>query len=409
MAVDLTHPALLRALPKTDLHIHLDGSLRLPTLIELAAERGVDLPGDTPEALRKTVFLDAYPDLGAYLHGFKYTCAVLRDEVALDRCAYELAWDCFEEGIRYLEVRFAPQLHCGEGMDIDAVLHAVARGLRRAEAEFNAHPGVVDGDEPPYRAAIIVCAMRMFTAGFSPWFRDYIDAHRYRPLPEIIRLAAEDLVQAAVRIRDRDGLPIVAFDLAGQENGWPAGVHQGAYQFAHAHFLKKTVHAGEAFGPESIFQAITRLSADRIGHGYHLFSADRITSPDIEDPEAYVSALAEYIADRRITIEVCLTSNLQTMPELKRLSDHNFGRMLEGRLSTTLCTDNRLISNTTMCKEIQLAIENFDIDAHRLKQILIYGFKRSFYPGSYAEKRAYVRKVIDWFDTVARHHGLATR
>jgi adenosine deaminase len=223
---------------------------------------------------------------------------------------------------------------------------------------------------------------------------------------EVIRQAAVDLVHAAVRVRDDYNLPIVGFDLAGQENGYPAGVHWEAYDYAHRNFLKKTVHAGEAFGPESIFQAITRLHADRIGHGYHLFSPGRIQDPDIHDREKYVANLAQYISDRRITIEVCLTSNLQTMPELTGIQEHNFRQMLEARISTTLCTDNRLISDTTVSREVQLAVNTFDIPARRLKNLLIYGFKRSFYPGTYGEKRAYVRHVIDYYERVADRFGL---
>jgi adenosine deaminase len=403
----LTDSEFLRALPKTDLHLHLDGSLRSPTLIELAQERHVELPAYTEEGLRQTVFLDRYADLGEYLHGFKYTCAVLRDAAALERCAYELAIDNFAEGVRYFEVRFAPHLHMSDELSIEQTIRAVADGLRRASDEFNRDAAVMAGTAPPFRSGIIVCAMRMFTAGFSPFFAKYVQLHQYRPLREIIRQAAIDLVHAAIDLRDRLGLPIVGFDLAGQENGYPAGVHEDAYDFAHQHFLKKTVHAGEAFGPESIFQAITRLHADRIGHGYHLFSPDRVVSESIEDPEAYVEMLAEYIADRRVTIEVCLTSNLQTMPELTRMRDHHFARMLDARMSVTLCTDNRLISQTTMENEIRLAIEAFDIPAHRLKNLLVYGFKRSFFDGSYTQKRAYVRQVIDYYEEVARRFGVA--
>jgi adenosine deaminase len=395
----------IRALPKTDLHVHLDGSLRLSTLLELAAEQGVELPASDEAGLRATVFLDHYPDLGAYLHGFKYTCAVLRDAAALRRCARELAEDCFAEGVRYFEVRFAPQLHMGPGLDMDATLQAVAQGLRDAESTWNASAGVQAGEEPPYRSGMIVCAMRMFTGGFSPWYADYVAMHRDRPLPEIIRLAAVDLVHSAVRARDTWGLPIVGFDLAGQERGWPAGVHREAYDLAHRHFLKKTVHAGEAFGPASIFQAITDLHADRIGHGYHLFSADMVDDPSIEDPEAWVSHLADYIADRRITLEVCLTSNLQTMPALAGYADHAFGRMLRERLSVTLCTDNRLISHTTVTDEVLYAVRHFDIEPRRLRNLLLYGFKRSFQPDTYSGKRAYVRQVIDHFDAVSRRHG----
>lgn len=394
------------AIPKTDLHVHLDGCLRIPTLIELARERGVELPAWDEAGLRREVFRENYANLGEYLHGFKYTCAVLRDAAALERCAFELAEDAFAEGVRYMEVRFAPQLHVNEDLSTEDTLLAVAAGLRRAEQTFNARPEVVDGKAPPYKCGIIVCAMRFFTGGFSPFFASYVDAHKYRDQDEIIVLASEDLARAAVAIRDKHRLPIVGFDLAGQEDGYPARAHRNAYAYAHRNFLSKTVHAGEAYGPESIFQAITELHADRIGHGFHMFSADRVRSPLIEDPEAYCDALVQYVADRRTTIEVCLTSNLQTMPEVQSIEEHTFGKMIDARLSVTLCTDNRLISNTTVSNEIQLAVDHFALSPERLKHLMIYGFKRAFYPGTYLEKRAYVRQVIDFYEAQEAAFGL---
>ncbi len=164
------------------------------------------------------------------------------------------------------------------------------------------------------------------------------------------------------------------------------------------------MHAGEAYGPESIFQAITDLHADRIGHGTYLLEADQIRDPEIEDREHYVDRLGNYIADRRITLEVCLTSNLQTNPHLKRLDDHTFRKLRAQRLSTTLCTDNRLMSNTTVTNELSLAVKHLGLDRHDLKSIIIYGFKRSFFPGSYLSKRQYVRQIIDHYDAVERRH-----
>ncbi len=397
---------LLRALPKTDLHVHLDGSLRLETLIELARERRIELPSQTPEGLRELVFKDRYANLVEYLAGFHWTCAVLQDPESLERVAYELAVDNIEEGVRYVEVRFAPQLHMG-GMGYDEVLQAVDRGLARARAEHERTPEVRRGEDPPFRYGIIVSALRMFEPGFSAWYGQLCAALGEAPREQVHALASLELARAAVRVRDELGVPVVGFDLAGQEAGYPAAAHREAYQYAHAHFLKKTVHAGEAYGPESIFQAITDLHADRIGHGYHLFSADKVTSPQVRDPQAYVEALARYIADRRITIEVCLTSNLQTNPEIGDLSRHAFGKMLEHRLSATLCTDNRLVSHTTVTRELELAVRTFRMTARQLRSTIIYGFKRSFYPGSYAEKRAYVRQVIDRFDQVMENHPVA--
>jgi adenosine deaminase len=215
------------------------------------------------------------------------------------------------------------------------------------------------------------------------------------------------LARAAVRLK-RAGLLVVGFDLAGREHGYPAAAHRNAYQVAHEGFLGKTVHAGEDYGPESIFQAITDCHTDRIGHGTWLFDASRVHDPDSGEPERYVEELAQVIADKRITIEVCLTSNQQTVPELADdLRAHAFGEMRRRRLSTTFCTDNRLVSDTTVSNEIARAVEAFDLSSREVRDALIYGFKRSFYPGRYLEKRSYVRQVIDFADRVLSEAGVA--
>ncbi len=394
---------MLALLPKTDLHCHLDGSLRLTTLIELARERKVALPSETPEGLLELVFKESYRDLPDYLHGFAYTCAVLTDEEALERVAYELGQDCLAEGVRYLEVRFAPQLHVRPGLDVSRVLAAVDRGLSRCRREHEATDAVRVQGEPPFRFGLICCAMRMFTGGFGPYFRDLLSVLPNWPVKQVYGVASLSLARAVVDARDKLGLPVVAFDLAGAEAGHPAHDHVEAYDFAHRNFLKKTVHAGEAYGPESIFEAITRLHADRIGHGTHLYAFDQVED---EDPHRYVRKLSEYIADRRITLEVCITSNMQTMPELRRVEDHPFGRMVQDRLSVTLCTDNRLVSRTTVTDELQRATDAFELSPSELRNTVLHGFKRSFFPGSYKEKRAYVRRVIDYYDRVTEKHGL---
>jgi len=395
--------ALLAALPKTDLHCHLDGSLRIETLIELARERGVPLPSETPEGLRELVFKEQYRDLPDYLHGFRYTCGVLTDPEALERVAYELGQDCLAEGVTYLETRFAPQLHVREGLDIAAVLSAVDRGLDRVRREHEATEEVRTGGVPPFRYGLICSAMRMFTGAFGPYFHGLLDVLPHWPVKDVYGTASLSLARAVVDARDRLGLPIVGFDLAGAEAGHPAHDHVAAYAFCHRHFLKKTVHAGEAYGPESIFEAITRLNADRIGHGTHLYAHDQV---EVDDPQRYVRQLSEYIADRRILLEVCITSNLQTMPGLRRVEDHPLGRMVQDRLSVTLCTDNRLVSSTTVTRELQLFVDAFDVTPAELRNTILHGFKRSFFPGSYTEKRAYVRRVIDHYDRVAAAHGM---
>jgi adenosine deaminase len=391
---------LLRALPKSDLHVHLDGSLRLPSLIEMAEERGVTLPSNTEEGMRELVFKPSYNSLVEYLEGFRYTTAVLRDAESLERSAYELMCDNADEGVRYVEVRFAPQLHMGDSLDMLDVCLAVNRGMKRAVDEYNRAEAVRAGKEPPYHYGLIVCAMRMFVAEMSPYFRHLLQVHSESPKDYVGGLASLELARAAVRIRDDYGIPIVGFDLAGQENGYSAIDHVEAYRYAHQHFMKKTVHAGEAYGPESIFQAITALHADRIGHGYHLFSPWLIESKDVSDRGTYVRELSEYISDRRITIEVCITSNLQTNPTIRVPANHVINEMLKKRVSITLCTDNRLVSNTTMTDEIKIASDAFHLDSEMLKDIIVYGFKRSFFHGTYLEKRTYVRSIIDYYEEV---------
>ena len=393
---------LIRALPKTDLHLHLDGSLRISSLIEMARERDVQLPSETEAGLKELVFRDSYANLAEYLHGFQYTCAVLKDPEAMERAAYELAWDNINEGVRYIEVRFAPQLHTHRGFSLRDVLKSVDKGLKRATAEHAATEHVSSGAEPPFHYGIIVCAMRFFTGAFSPWFAHLTDIFQDAPQEQVLSIASLEMARAAVRIRDEEGLPIVGFDLAGREDGFPAGMHEQAYDYAHRHFMHKTVHAGEAYGPESIFQALTDLHADRIGHGYHLFSPE-LCGPDVKDPEEYVTRLIRYIGDSRTTIEVCITSNLQTMPQLAKVEDHAFGRMLEEKLSATLCTDNRLMSHTTVSKEIDLAVKAFKMDLGQLRNTIVYGFKRSFFPGKYTERRTYVRRIIDYYDRHIAH------
>src|SRR5262245_37910463 len=165
------NPDLIRRLPKTDLHLHLDGSLRIPSLIEMARERKVALPSETEAGLRETVFRTHYRNLPEYLEGFRYTVAVLQDEEALERAAFELCEDCQAEGVCYLEVRFAPQLHVRPGFEVPDVVRAVDRGLRRGAAAYNARPGVAAGGEPPFVAGIILCALRFFQPAFSTGYR----------------------------------------------------------------------------------------------------------------------------------------------------------------------------------------------------------------------------------------------
>ncbi len=395
----------LQEVPKTDLHLHLDGSIRISTLVELAGQYGVELPADTEAGLRESLFKESYEGLPDYLKGFSYCTAVLQSEVSLMRVAYELAIDAQNEGVRYIEVRFAPQLHVHHHLSLANVLRAVNRGLAKARDEFNSKDSVSEGREPPFAYGIIVCALRMFGKNASEYYNQILRVHKHADPRWVYGMASMELSRAAVFIRNKYKMPIVGIDLAGQEEGYPAVDHQAAFAYAHKHFLKKTVHAGEAYGPESIFQAITDLYADRIGHGTHLFDADMIKSPDITDHQAYVEDLAQFIADRRITLEICLTSNLQTHPELEDLSKHKYRDMADARLSTTFCTDNRTISRTTVTGELKKAIKHLGVTRKELRNSIIYGFKRSFYPDSYLRKREYVRRIIDYYVEVERRYG----
>ncbi|HOK39618.1 MAG TPA: adenosine deaminase family protein [bacterium] len=392
----------LKKIPKTDLHLHLDGSLRIPTLIELAKENNVQLPSYTVDGLKQLVFKDRYNSLAEYLQGFIYTVATLQTAEALERVAYELAWDNINEGVRYIEVRFAPQLHINKNLSFEQILEAVNKGLKRAETEYNSSEKIKNNEEPPFHYGIIVCSLRMFMPMMSEYYRKLFEVHKYSTQEEIFALASIELAKATEKLLNTTDIPVVGFDLAGQENGYPAGTHKTAYEICHNYFLKKTVHAGEAYGAESIFQAITHLKADRIGHGFYLFDENKIESKKIVDKQKYIRDLANYIADRRITIEVCLTSNLQTNPNLKDIKEHTFKKMLEHGLSVTICTDNMLMSNTTVTKEIKLAVDNFNIPLKKLRDIIIYGFKRSFFPGDYMTKRKYCRQIIDYYDKIQK-------
>ena len=397
------YPAdFIRAIPKTDLHVHLDGSLRLSTLIELAKQKGVKLPAETEEGMNRLVFKPSYANLDEYLQGFGWTLKVLQDTEGLERVSYELAMDNWAEGVRYLEVRFAPQLHMSPRLSFEGVMSAVDSGLRRAREEINRSLG---RDEPPFDYGIIVCAMRFFTEGFSSYYADLCRLLSFSDPQDVMRTASLEVARAAVKLRNESDLQIVGFDLAGSEYGYPASVHEESYEYAHRSFLRKTVHAGEAYGPESIFQAIAKLHADRIGHGLHLFDESMVRSSSIKDKHAYVENLVNYIADNRTTIEVCLTSNLQTSPQLG-IREHSLGKMLEHKLSVTLCTDNRLVSHTSVTKELSLALDNFDIPPDQLKDIIVYGFKRSFYYHRYPEKRKFVRRVINYYEKLEKQFGI---
>ncbi len=396
----------LKRIPKADLHVHLDGSLRLSTLIELAKKEGVALPDYTEKGLRQKVFKDKYASLVEYLKGFSYTGAVMQNAENIERVAYELGQDAIAEGVRYLEVRFAPQLHANDKLTAQEAVRAVVRGLERAKKEHNASAVVKKGKELEFHFGIIACAMRNFNQFMSPYYSGLIKALSQSSKSEIFGIASLELAKMIVKLAKEEKLPVVGFDLAGEEAGYPAADHLDAYRYVHKHFIRKTVHSGEAYGPESIFQAITDCYANRLGHGTHLFAADMIKDKKVKNKEEYVNSLADYIASERIGIEVCLTSNLQTLPQIKSVKDHPIKEMIKRGLPVSINTDNRLVSNTNVTKEMELLVRHVNLTPKDLKNIVIAGFKSGFFPGSYVEKRRFVRKVIDRYNELAKEYGV---
>ncbi len=390
----------IRKIPKTDLHLHLDGSLRLPTLIEMAQAGGMELPSYEEAGLNELVFKEQYTGLAEYLAGFAYTVGVLQTPENLERAAFELAEDSHAEGVRYIEVRFAPQLHITRSREIETVVRAVYEGLEHAKKHLNAS---MPANDMPFDFGLILCAMRRFSRGMSPYFSGLFSRAGSAGQRQIFSRASLSLVKEAVRLRD-EGLPVVGFDLAGEESGYPAVHHKEAFDHAHKNFLRKTVHAGEAYGPESIFQAIAECYANRIGHGTFLFSEDAIKLKAIKDRNRYIGQLAEYIANQRITIEVCPTSNLQTIPEIQSLANHPLQQMVDNGLSVSISTDNRLVSHTSVTRELLLCSRHLDLTDSQFRDLVLAGFKRSFFPRPYAEKRAYVLRAITLYDRLAREH-----
>jgi adenosine deaminase len=332
--------ALLRALPKTDLHCHLDGSLRLRTILDLASEDRVKLPAHDEAGLREALHMgQVCKDLVEYLHAFDVTTSVLQTEHALERAAFELAEDAWNEGVWHLEVRYAPNLHTRRGLSLARIIDAVLRGLKRAEDRFGISTGV------------IVCGIRN------------IDAK------ESFRLA-----QLAVAYKGRG---VVAFDLAGGEDGNPAKRHAESFALVLANNMNTTVHAGEAYGPESIQQALHFCGAHRIGHGTRL----------AEDGD-----LLTYVTDHRIPLEVCLSSNLQTSV-VTDLASHPLRLYYDLGVRVSVNTDNRLITDTTVTKELLLAHQNLGFTLEDLKILIVQGFKSAFLP--YRRKRELLRRVND--------------
>jgi len=336
MSVQVTRE-LLQRLPKTDLHVHLDGSLRPETMIELAREYGKDMPAWEPEALRDFMFVQDATNLVDYLTRFDVTLRVMQSEPALERIAYELAEDAARENVRYMEVRYSPILNAQEGLPLPDAVEAPLRGLARAEADFG------------IRTGIIICGIR----NMSP-------------------LTSMDLADLTVQFKDRG---VVAFDLAGAEYNYPAKKHRDAfYRVVNAN-VAATIHAGEAYGPESIHQALHYCNANRIGHGTRLH----------EDPD-----LMRYVNDFRIPLEICLTSNVQTRA-VASFETHPLRLYYDEGLVVTVNTDNRLMSGTTVTDEYWRAHQHLHFTWEELCDVAIAGFESAFLP--FKEKRALVESV----------------
>ena len=316
---------LLRRLPKAELHCHLDGSVRPATLLDLAGEQGVAMPAPTAESLREYMIVRDARSLEDYLARFDVTLSVMQTEAALERIAYELAVDANAEGIRYIEVRYAPVLNIRGGIALGAAVEAPLRGLARAEREL----GIV--------GRLIICGIRNMS-------------------PEV----SLELAKLAVAYR-RQG--VVGFDLAGGEAGNPASRHLKAFEFARCHDMACTCHAGEGDGAASVRDAVHTCGADRIGHATRL----------IED-----EALTEYVNDRRIALEICLTSNVQTRAA-SSYEAHPVRQYFDRGLNVVLNTDNRLMSGTTLVDEYEHASRiGFDFD--ELAKIALNGFESAFLP-----------------------------
>lgn len=324
--MNLSREIFLR-LPKADLHCHLDGSLRVETMIDLADQQGVTLPTSDPDDLHKAVTVGrTINSLEEYIEKFELTLSVLQTPEALERAAFELAQDASRENTRYLEVRYSPVLHTEQGMSETESIDAVLRGLERAEREL------------PILTGVIICGIRSIS-------------------PEI----SLKLAELAVAYK---GKGVLGFDLAGAEENYPAKHHREAFYLTLNNNINTTLHAGEAYGPESIHQALHYCNAHRIGHGTRLK----------EDGD-----LLNYVTDHRIPLEICVTSNVQTK-SVQSYEKHPVKFYYDYDVRVTLNTDNRLISDTTLTREYELAHQYYGFSIDDFKEIIINGFKSAFLP-----------------------------
>lgn len=341
--------SLLRSLPKVLLHEHLDGVLRPKTIVELARSAGYnELPTEVPEQLAQWFHQGANQgSLAKYLEGFKHTIAVMQTEEALERVAYEEAEDLAGDGVVYYETRFAPIFHTSKGLTHQQVVAAVLKGMARGQHDYGVQSG------------LIICAMRNMNVSL-------------------------EMAELAVDFRARG---VCGFDLAGEEGGYPPKKHIDAFHYIQRENFNITVHAGEGFGKESIWQAIQYCGAHRIGHGTRL-----IEDIAVADGRAVkLGDLAQYVLDKRIPLEICLLSNVHTgaAPSLER---HPFKILYQEKFRVTLNTDNRLMSNTSMTKEFEAAAGAFGLTLDDFEKITINAMKSAFLP--YTERCDVIYKTI---------------
>ena len=331
---------VIEKLPKTDLHVHLDGSLRLTTILELAEKARIELPATSEDGLRKAMNLGQNcGSLVEYLKAFDVTLKVMQDAESLTRIAYELAEDCAKENVRYMEVRYSPMLHTRRGLKLTTVVEAVLEGLRAAQDAFGIESNV------------ILCGIRNVS-------------------PE----SSLEMAELCVAYKNRG---VVGFDLAGAEYDHPAKHHRAAFQLVRDNNINVTIHAGEAYGPESIHQAIHVCGAHRIGHGCRLR----------EDGD-----LLHYVNDHRISLECCPSSNVQT-GAIRDLASHPIKLYKNLGLRVTVNTDNRLVTDTTVSKELLLCHKVMGFTMTDLKQVIMSGFKSAFLP--FHVKQQYVRRISE--------------
>jgi adenosine deaminase len=328
---------VLGSLPKVVLHEHLDGVLRPSTVIDLA--KGIKytlLPSEDPEALGEWFHRGANQgSLPEYLKGFTHTIAVMQTEEALERVAYEQAQDLSLDGVIYFETRFAPIFHTQKGLTPQQVVAAVLKGLERGKKDF----GISSG--------LIICAMRNMDASL-------------------------EMAELAVDFRNRG---VVGFDLAGEEGGYPPKKHVEAFHYIQRQNFNITIHAGEGYGKESIWQAIQYCGAHRIGHGTRLIDDIAVADGKV----VKLGDLAQYVLDKRIPLEICLLSNVHT-GAARSLDEHPFRILFREKFRVTLNTDNRLMSNTSMSKEFAAAADAYGLSIDDFEKITINAMKSAFLP-----------------------------